>query len=192
MNGVLWLSEYQNAVLSALREIPWVVTAGIYPDLPDNNFSTPALFFDVARWERAETSLGGNVTLDLTCNIYILRHFVSGTDEDETEQGSAETRVRNAALKMSDWVERRQFGPGMSPATFDYAEPMVWDFGQGDSPYSIWLVSFSQRLAVGMDPFDDTGAPTLKEFWLGIFPDVGEAHKDDYTLLARRGPDEEA
>lgn len=184
MNGLLWLSDYQAGVLSALREIPWAVTAGIYPDLPSDDFPTPALFFDVARWGRAEQPVGGNVTLELTCNIYILRHFVAGDGESEGEQGSAETRVRNAALKMSDWVEGRQFGPGSAPAVFDSAEPMIWDGGEGGSPYAVWSVSFTQRLAVGIDPFDTENAPRLKEFWLGIFPEVGAAHRDDYILLA--------
>lgn len=191
MNGITWLSDYQTAVLSALKQIPWAVTTGVYPDLPADDFPTPAIFFDVARWQRAETPLGGNITLSLNCNFYILRHFVAAAGEDETEQGGAETRVRNAALKMSDWVEGRQFGPGSAPAWFDSAEPMVWDMGDGGTPFSIWSVSFTQELAVGIDPFDDSDAAPLKEFWLGVFPEIGAAHKDDYVLLAKSQKDKE-
>jgi hypothetical protein len=46
-------------------------------------------------------------------------------------------------------------------------------------------VNFTQRLAVGADPFDEPDAPRLKEFWLGIFPDVGKNHEQDYTLIAK-------
>lgn len=191
MNGLLWLDTYQNAVLAELKKIPWAKTIGLYPDLAGDDFPTPAVLFDVARWERADTSLGGNVTLRLTCNFYILRHFMAGDGEDEEEVGSAETRVRNACLKMSDWLEGRQFGPGTAPAWFDSAEPMVWDMGQGGSPYAIWAVSFNQDLAVGIDPFDDSDAPPLKEFWLGIFPEVGEKNEDKYILLAESRPDGE-
>jgi hypothetical protein len=192
MNGLNWLDDYQNAVLSALKQIPWASTIGLYPDLTEDDFPTPAVLFDVARWERSDTPLGGNLTLSLTCNFYILRHFMAGEGEDEKEVGSAETRVRNASLKMSDWIEGRQFGPGTAPAEFDSAEPMVWDMGQGGSPYAIWSVSFTQRIAVGIDPFDDSDAPPLTEFWLGIFPEIGEANKDKYILLAESKPDEEA
>lgn len=192
MNGITWLDEYQNAVLAALREIPWAKTIGIYPDLASDDFPTPALFFDVARWERADVEIGGNVTLSLTCNFYLLRHFIAGAGEDETVQGGAETRVRNAALRMSDWIEGRQFGPGMAPAALDSAEPMVWEFGEGESPYAIWSVSFTQLIAVGRDPFDDSDAPAMSEFWLGFAPDIGKAHQDDYTLLAKTQPDKEA
>jgi hypothetical protein len=191
MNGLLWLDDYQNSVLAELKKIPWAATIGLYPDMAQDDFPTPAVLFDVARWERADIPLGGNVTLSLTCNIYILRHFMAGEDEDEDEVGSAETRVRNASLKMSDWVEGRQFGPGTAPAWFDSAEPMAWDMGDGGSPYAIWSVSFTQEIAVGVDPVDDSAATPLKEFWLGIFPEIGKAHEDKYVLLAESQPEED-
>lgn len=184
MNGVFWLSEYQDAVIAEIQKIPWVVTSGAYPDIPDG-FPTPAVFFDVASWERSDTEIGGNVTLDLTCNIYILRHYMAGDGENEQEEGSAEIRVRNAALKMSDWVHGHQFGTGTAPAVFGAAEPMIWQKGDSSAEHAIWSVKFNQLLAVGIDPFEEPDAPILKEFWLGIFPDIGPDHIDDYTLIGK-------
>lgn len=184
MNGVFWLDDYQNAVLSELKNIPWAATIGIYPELPDG-FPTPAIFFDVASWTRSDSNIGGNVTLELTCNIFILRHFMAASHEDETEQGSTETRVRNAALKMSDWVHGRQFGAGTAPAVLVSAEPMLWEQGDSAAEHAIWGVTFTQLLAVGADPFDEPDCPRLKEFWMGIFPDVGPEHADDYILVAK-------
>lgn len=184
MNGVFWLDEYQDAVLSELQKIPWAETTGLYPEIPEG-FPTPAVFFDVSSWERSDTEIGGNVTLELTCNIYILRHFVSAGGQDETVQGVTETQVRNAALKMSDWIHDRQFGHGSAPAVLVSAEPMAWEKGDSAPEHAIWGVTFTQRLPVGLDPFYEPDAPLLKEFWLGIFPEVGAAHKDDYILLAK-------
>ncbi|AYN30003.1 hypothetical protein D8682_25305 [Buttiauxella sp. 3AFRM03] len=185
MNGVLYLDDYQNAVLAELKKIPWAVTVGIYPELTAD-FQTPAIFFDVSQWSRAEQENGGNVTLELTNMLYIVRHFESAQDVDENEIGSTETRVRNAALKISDWIHGKQFGPGTAPAVFENAEPMFWQKGEDVRPnHAIWGVSFTQRLAVGLDPFAEPDAPLLKEFWMGIFPEVGVAHKDDYVLVAK-------
>ncbi|MFQ3396178.1 hypothetical protein P9477_22255 [Enterobacter mori] len=186
MNGVSFLSEYQDAVKAALMKIPWARTVCLYPEIPEG-FSTPAVFFDVAAWRRAEAELGGNVTLELSCNFYVLRHFtVSDADESEEERSvSADTRVRNAALKISDWVHGRQFGPGTAPAEFISAEPVIWQKGEGGEDHAVWSVNFTQRLAVGADPFDEPDAPRLKAFWLGIFPDVGAGHEQDYTLIAK-------
>lgn len=185
MNGVLYLDEYQAAVLAELKKIPWAATVGIYSEIP-SDFPTPAIFFDVSRWSRADQENGGNVTLELSNVLFVVRHFESAEGVDESETGDIETRVRSAALKMSDWVHGRQFGPGTAPAVFDSAEPMFWQKGDDvRQDHAIWGVSFTQRLAVGLDPFDEPDAPLLKEFWLGIFPEVGAAHKDDYVLLAK-------
>lgn len=186
MNGVFWLDDYQDVVIEELKKIPWAATVGLYSEIPEG-FPTPAIFFDVASWERTDRPIGGHLTLELTCNIYILRHFMAAEGEDETEKGSVETRVRNAALKMSDWVHGRPFGTGTAPAVMTSAEPMIWEKGDSAPEHSIWSVSFTQRLAVGTDPFEVEGAPKLTEFWVGIFPDIGPDHKDDYILLAKSG-----
>ncbi|MEB8638655.1 hypothetical protein P2G74_01540 [Cronobacter muytjensii] len=183
MNGVMWLSEYQDAVLAELKKIPWAATIGLYPEIPDD-FSTPAIFFDVARWERADQNVGGKVTINLTCNLFLLRHFVSSTGEDETEQGSTETRIRNAALIMSDWIHGRVFAAFTAPAELVSAEPMTWERGDSAPAHAIWCVSFNQLLAVGLDPFaPPPDAPLLKEVYLGFSPEIGPDHIDEYTRI---------
>jgi hypothetical protein len=191
MNGITWLDDYQSAVLDALRDIPWAVTVGAYPDI-GSEFPTPAVFLDVARWELSDNNLGGNVTLQLTCNIYILRHFMAGVGEGRKEgdidalKGSTETRVRNAALLMSNWIHGKQFGPVSAPAVIQSAEPMVWEKSDGTQDHVIWSVSYTQDVAVGPDPFEEPDAPKMKALWLGIFPDIGPDHIDDYIPLVKR------
>lgn len=183
MNGITWLDEYQSAVLAELRQIPWVETLGVYPELPDG-FPTPAIFLDIASWERSDSEIGGNVTLNLTCNLYILRHFMAAAGEDNESEGSTETRVRNAALALSNWVHGRQFCNGTAPAELVSAEPMSWETGDTSPEHAIWGVTFNQLLAVGQDPFEFDEAPTSKNIWLGIFPNVGPDHKGDYVLIS--------
>ncbi|EMO5715829.1 hypothetical protein RVW00_000764 [Enterobacter bugandensis] len=188
MNGVNYLDEYQDAVLAELKTIPWAMTVGMYPELPDN-FITPAVFLDVSRWDRSEVMIGGNVTVDLSCMLYVVRAYQTDEetipDEGSAAENRTETRVRNAALKMSDWVHGRQFGSTTAPALFESADPMVWQDGDNCKNHAIWGVAYSQLLAVGEDFFEEPDAPLLKSFWLGIFPEVGAAHKDDYIQLLR-------
>lgn len=184
MNGVEFLDEYQLAAIDDLKAIPWAKTVGIYPELPDD-LITPAIFLDVSKWSRSEIEIGGNVTLNLTCMLYVVREYQIDDEPDEAVMGATETMVRNAALKMSDWVHGRQFGFGTAPANFESAEPAYWQKGDTRQNHAIWAVEYSQLLAVGKDFFDEPDAPLLKEFWLGIFPDVGAAHKDDYHLIAK-------
>lgn len=180
MNGIDWLDDYQYAVIAELQAIPWVVTAGLYPEIPAG-FKSPAVFFNVASWERGERELGGNVTLNLTCEVYILRSFMAG-DDDKLQKNDPEIMVRNAALKMSDWIHGRQFGTCMAPAVMVSAEPIQWA-DEDRRNYAAWAVTFNQLVAVGTDPFEVAGNPIAKEFWFGVFPDVGPKHKDDYVLV---------
>ena len=182
MNGVVWLDEYQDAVIAELRAIPWVVTTGIYPDI-QAGFASPAVFLNVASWERSDSEIGGNLTLELTCEFYILRNVIAGDGDKREEEGDPEVMVRNAALKMSDWVHGRQFGPCMGPAVMVSAEPIQWA-DEDRKHYAAWAITFNQLLAVGNDPFEVDGAPLAKSFWLGIFPEVGPKNKDDYVLVA--------
>ncbi|EBJ0777460.1 hypothetical protein DOG16_22565 [Salmonella enterica] len=180
MKGLSWISDYQNLVVAQLAQMTWAETIGIYPDLPDG-FPTPAIFVDVARWGKSDTSIGGRITLDLTCNIYLLRHFSAGADEDETQQGGAETRVRNAAGIISEWIDGRQFGGVTGPAVFESADPMQWQAGDTAPEHAIWCVTYTQSLAMGIDPFDPPeNAPLLKQIFVGFAPDIGAAHEDDY------------
>ncbi|MHA1067010.1 hypothetical protein ACR9GP_24515 [Enterobacter ludwigii] len=186
MKGVEYLDEYQKTVLAELKTIPWALTVGMYPELPED-FITPAIFLDVARWGRSEVMIGGNVTVELSCTLYVVRAYQTDDDEaeeDEAEQNKTETRVRNAALRMSDWIHGRQFGTTTAPALFESADPMVWQGGENRMNHAIWGVVYTQSLAVGKDFFEEPDAPNLKVFWLGVFPEVGAAHKDDYIRLS--------
>ncbi|MDY3572314.1 hypothetical protein [Enterobacter hormaechei] len=183
MNGLLNFEGYTSAVESALRTLDIFKTVGVYSEINDG-YETPAIFFEIERWEESEASLGGNLTVSLTCNFYIVRELAAG---------GYNQKIRNAALLFTGWVHRRQFGPGTGPAQFVSAESGSIYLDEKDlASHHAWCVTIEQCVAVGMDPFDDTGAPTLKEVWLGIFPDVGKGHENGYTLLAKREPDEEA
>ncbi|CAI1717461.1 hypothetical protein [Serratia quinivorans] len=183
MNGLLNFEGYLSAVEAALRSLDIFKTVGIYSEMGDG-YETPAVFFDIERWEESEACLGGNLTVNLACNFYIVRELAAE---------GYNRKIRNAALLFTGWIHQRQFGPGTGPAQFVSAESgNIYLDEKALASHHAWCVTIEQCVAVGMDPFDDTGAPTLKEVWMGISPDVGATHKDDYTLLARRGPDEEA
>ncbi|MNC39624.1 hypothetical protein D3C75_882930 [compost metagenome] len=186
MNGLEWISDYQNLVVEQLAQMSWAETIGVYPDLPDG-FPTPAIFVDVARWDKSDKPIGGKITFELTCNIYLLRHFFAGDGEDETKQGGAETRARNAAGIISNWIDGRCFGTTTAPAVFESADPMQWSKGDQAPEHAIWCVTYTQPLAMGIDPFDPPAdAPLLKEIFVGFAPDIGQEHEADYERVYPR------
>ncbi|WP_234262259.1 hypothetical protein [Klebsiella aerogenes] len=177
MNGLINFEGYLSAVEAELKSQGIFKTVGIYSEMNDG-FKTPAIFFEVERWELDDgANLGGNLTAVLTCNFYIVR---------EKAAEGYDRKVRNAALAFTGWVHQRQFGPGTGPAMFVSAESgSLYLDDKALSSHHAYCVTIEQRIGVGIDPFDDTGAPTLKEVWLGVDPDIGEENKDKYTLIAK-------
>lgn len=182
MNGLINFEGYTSSVLAALKTIDIFKTVSMYGEMVEG-YPTPAIFFDIERWEDTDANVGGNLSVKLTCNFYIVREFTA----QQYNQ-----KLRNAALAFTGWVHGRQFGPGTAPAFFVSAESgSMYKDGDSTASHHTWCVTIEQDIAVGIDPFDDSDAPPLKEFWLGGFPEVGEKNKDDYILLAESKPDGE-
>lgn len=177
MNGLINFEGYLSAVEAELKSLGAFKTVGIYSEM-DDGFETPAIFFEIERWEIDDScNLGGNLTAVLTCNFYVVR---------EKAAKGYDRKVRNAALLFTGWVHQRQFGPGTGPAVFVSAEGGSLYLDEKElSSHHAFCVTIEQSVGVGIDEFDDTGAPTLKELWLGVAPDTGEANKDKYTLIAK-------
>lgn len=177
MNGLINFEPYFNAVQSKLSQIEIFKTVGLFDEIPDG-YETPAIFFEVEDWLDSDTNLGGNLTVTLTCNFYIVREFAAE---------GYNRKLRNAALKFTGWVHGQTFGPGTSPARFVSAKDGEWykDEAKELASHHVWCVSIEQNVAVGIDPFEEPDAPIFKELWLGFAPDIGPDHKDDYTLVAK-------
>lgn len=174
--GMDAFDEYTNRVRAAVLQIPFVKTFGVYPEIPEG-FETPAVFFEIGNWEpSSEVIAGSALTVSLNCSLYILREFAA----DKYGQ-----KARNAALYMSSWIDGRGFGPGTQPATFGGSEPADWiKNGKALGSHSVWCVSFSQVVGVGVGPFvTPTDAPLLREVFVGMAPDVGKEHEADYVRV---------
>jgi hypothetical protein len=177
MNGLINFEDYLSAVKTELATLDMFKTVGIWDETEDG-YETPAIFFEIERWEEVDdVNLGGNLTVQLTCNFYIVREFAAK---------EYNRKLRNLALAFTGWIHGRTFGPGTGPIRFISAEP--GGFFQDEkalSSHHVWSVTAEQCIGAGMDPFDESGAPPLTEVWIGISPDTGKAHKDDYTLIAK-------
>ncbi|EBX3143169.1 hypothetical protein DRT30_22710 [Salmonella enterica subsp. enterica serovar Ealing] len=172
ITGMDALDDYTNRVRAAISTIPFIKTVGIYPEIPDG-FETPAIFFEVESWVSTDETVPGTALgVELNCNLYLLREFAA----DQYGQ-----KARNAALYVSGWINGRQFGPATKPAVFGSAEEGDWQkSGKSVASHSVWCVSFSQIVGVGADPFDYPSKGKLKQIFVGLAPDIGAAHEEDY------------
>ncbi|MFA8280429.1 terminase small subunit [Escherichia coli] len=55
--------------------------------------------------------------------------------------------------------------------------------------YLVWQISFNQTVTFGMDPFATDNLP-LQRAWLGVAPEIGRQHVDDYRLIFEGKPRE--
>lgn len=177
MNGMINFEGYTSAVMEALSGLEIFKTVGMYDELPDG-FETPAVFFEIESWEFADgANIGGKLSVRLSCNFYIVREFAAK---------EYNRKLRNASLAFTGWVHGRAFGTNCGAAQFVSAENGGWYKDEKAlASHHVWCVNTEQVVGIGMDYFDSSNAPLLKELWLGLAPDIGAAHKDDYTLIAK-------
>lgn len=178
MNGLINFEGYLSAVESKLSSLDIFKTVGIFSEIPDG-YATPAIFFEIEDWSKAQdVNIGGNLTVSLTCNFYIVREIAAE---------GYNRKLRNAALAFTGWVHGRQFGPGTAPAEFVSAQDGDWykDEQKELASHHVWCVTIEQNIAVGLDEFEEPDAPLLKELWLAFAPDIGPEHADDYILVAK-------
>lgn len=180
----LLLGRYHDAVTDALKKIGWVRDAGAYPERNVPRFSgltTPAVYFSINSWEQG----GGNegqLNVNLTCDLFVV------VDAAGSGVSQPEIFVRTAAADITQWIDGQQFGLGhIEPAVFTTAERDEFDPRMDD--YLVWRISFTQAAAFGTDPFANNGMP-LQQAWLGVAPDTGRNHVDDYQLIWEAQPDE--
>ncbi|MCC4040356.1 hypothetical protein LL061_08645 [Escherichia coli] len=172
MSGMDSFDGYLEHIKAAILQIPFIKTFGVYPEIPAG-FETPAAFLEIEDWSPgSEHVAGAKMSIELSCNIYLLREFAAEQHE---------LKAQNAALFMSDWIDGRMFGPMTRPAAFSGAVPCDWiKNGKSVGSHSVQCVSFSQIIGVGVDPFDYPTQGILKQVYVGVAPDIGAEHESDY------------
>lgn len=180
----LLLAKYHDAVTAALKNIEWVRDADAYPERNVPHFSgltTPAVYFTINSWEQG----GGNegqLNVELSCDLFIV------VDSSGAGITRPEIFLRTAAADITQWIDGQQFGmTQIEPAVFIDAARDEFDPRMDD--YLVWRISFTQGAAFGSDPFVRT-SNSLSTAWLGVSPDIGRQHVDDYQLIYEAKPDE--
>ncbi|WP_168385801.1 hypothetical protein [Erwinia amylovora] len=180
----LLLAQYHDAVITALKNIGWVRDADAYPEKNIPRFSglmTPAVYFTINSWEQAAGN-EGQLNVDLSCDLFVV------VDSAASGISKPEIFLRTAAADITQWIDGQQFGlTQIEPAVFTSAERDEFDPRMDD--YLVWRISFAQGAAFGQDPFARTSVP-LSQAWLGVAPDIGRAHVNDYHLIYKAKTDE--
>ncbi|KFC13131.1 hypothetical protein GTGU_00173 [Trabulsiella guamensis ATCC 49490] len=174
MTKPVLMGTWHKALTDSLSSLSWVKNVADYPEQV-TKLTTPAVFVDVAGWQQADSS-DGQVNVVLQCDLFVV--------VDRTGQSAEKPEVyaRALAMDLTQWLSGADFGIEEAyPAEF--LDAVRDEFDQRLADYIVFRVSFSQQLPVG-EPFfaDPEGAP-LQRVYLGVAPDIGRAHEEDYRLI---------
>ena len=170
----LCMASYHAAVLDALKKLKWVKDADTYPDRK-TQLTTPAVFFAVDGWD-AVSNTDGQISVVLSASLWVLVDRAG-----ESESGKPDVFIRSAAADLTHWIDGQTFAlSNVEPAIFVSADADETDPRLDD--YLVWQISFNQTVTFGVDPFATDNLP-LKRLWLGVAPEIGQQHVDDYRLI---------
>ncbi|MCW5003533.1 hypothetical protein M7963_18635 [Enterobacter roggenkampii] len=173
------LTSWHAAVLNALRALPFVRRAEHYPEDLQTPLETPCVLLSLDDWENAGRA-SGETEVELAASLHLV------CDKSAAGEPAPEVYARELAAQLSQWVNGHTFGlPDMSPAVFTTAQRDGFD--PSLDGYIVMRVDFVQRLALGPDLFERTGAP-LKQVMLGRAPEIGAAHAEKYIPLPDNFP----
>lgn len=175
MHKPLLIPRYYDAVLEKLRELNWVAHADSYPD-ETTQIKTPAVFFSITSWQPVAGTTSGQTPVEVSGELFVVCDRSASVDIMRPE-----VFIQSCVADLVQWVDGHCFGLGrVNPAVF--AGASLDGFNQDRDDYLVWRVDFNQTVTFGDDPFENTGQK-MSGVWLGVTPDVGSAHVDDYRKI---------
>lgn len=181
MTQAVLFGTWNKALTDALKTLSWAVTVDEYP-YTVTKLETPCIFIDVPGWKNMEVS-DGQVNVMIECDLYVV------VDKSTDSADKPEVYARALAMDLSQWVEGSDFGiDDAYDATF--IDAVRTDFDPRLDDYIVMRVSFSQQLPIGAPLFADPEGNPLKRIYLGVDPNIGADHVNDYRLIYEAQPDE--
>ncbi|EBW9943338.1 hypothetical protein DQS39_24585 [Salmonella enterica subsp. enterica serovar Give] len=176
----LCMASWHAAVLGALKELKWIRDADTYPERV-TQLVTPAVFLAVDGWD-AKNNADGQMTVVLSAALWVLVDRAGESENEKTEVAAKpDIFIRSAAADLTHWLDGQTFGlANVEPAIFISADTDETDPRLDD--YLVWQISFNQTVTFGVDPFASDNLP-LQRVWLGVAPEIGRQHVDDYRLI---------
>lgn len=181
------LDEATDGIVAALAAHlgESVATVVAYPDDPDEQedeerarLPMPAVTVELAEWEPtpdANTSTGQTI-LTLRWRVRAIVDKI---------QPRARRRVRDLGLRITHFCRDNRFGLPIHPAEIISGAPD--DYTPGLDDLEVWAVDFTTVARFGSMTLDPE-VPVPPEVYLGLAPDIGPPHVEDYDRIFPEEP----
>lgn len=187
------LAVFFDAIVTDIKaRFPSMVNVEFFPDEPEANtrMPVPAILIDVSEMEADSESDPGTeqLAVRMSFSAFVI---ISGLQD-----GNTKLQIRLLAASLVSWLNMRLWRDPSDPGTdddpnylaSDPARPIGAyrdDFDPRLDQYEVWRVDWEQVLYLGQSAFDTAFLPTT--VWLGLDPNIGEGHKQDYIQVAGDG-----
>jgi len=172
------VAEFEEAVLSKLRDIPSVATVARYHGQLDESaratLQVPALLFAIGDWHVDSDPGTGQVDVELHCSLFVVVRNARGPEA----RAHGVDALCEAALPL---LRLERFGlTGVGTARLERVVPHYTLEPRG---LGVREIRWRQKLRLGESLWDGTGITPSKVF-LGIAPDIGLGHEPDYVEVS--------
>lgn len=190
---VLDLAQFFEAIVADIKaRFPSMVNVEFFPDEPEANtrMPVPAILLDVSEMEVDGEMDPGTEQLatKLSFSAFIV---ISGLQD-----GNTKLQIRQLAAALVSWLKFRHWRDPSNPGDDEMpnylpSDPATVlgayrdDFNPALDRYEVWRVDWEQTIYLGESAFDTTFLPD--HVFLGLAPDIGLPHKDDYVELTGNG-----
>jgi len=187
------LALFIQAIIKDIKErFPSLVNVEFFPDEPEANtrMPVPACLLDVSEMEvdLDEDPGTGQTPTRLSFSAFLV---ISGLQD-----GNTKLQIRLMAAALVSWLKMRHWRDPRDPGTeeepnhlpSDPAMPVGAyrdDFDPRLDRYEVWRVDWEQVIYLGKSDFDSSFLPS--RVWLGLAPDIGAEHREDYVEITGNG-----
>ncbi|MFM2476363.1 hypothetical protein [Celerinatantimonas sp. MCCC 1A17872] len=173
------MDAYCDTLASYLTEqCSWLQSAGDYPEKTDP-LATPCAFINIDGWDVPDDGEhNGQTSVSLDVQILVVIGL-----ESEVYQRT----VRNAAAAVTSVISDSLLNMNFRPAQFTSAQPYAFDPELDE--YAVWEVRYKHTVDFGQSLFAFDGI-TPTTVLVGLSPDIGSGHQDDYQQVIPEPSDE--
>lgn len=177
------LTALHDAIKSAIRaeftesQVPTID----YYTRPKKTVTTPAIFFELTGLTPSEEDPGTEQSQMIAAfTLYVL---VSYRAED------AKLAVRELVGKLCNLIYYNRWGLKIGQAELTSAQPdqfSVEPGGTGNGSmqcFETWSIDWTNEILLGASVWDTDPEPIPTEVYVGIAPDIGPDHEDDYQQV---------
>ena len=171
-NPLTSFTAFFDAIKAELDTIPNVREVALYDAHQLDKVTTPAILVELGEIDPADTRTGGR----LAVNVDMRLHCVLSVKTDLVQ-----LEIRNFAAVVMTKIHKNRFGLAGAVELPQRLSAFPGMFRPDEKGFESWVVNWTQAVHLGAVWEEEDFLPT--DVYLGLSPDVGADHVDDYERL---------